>query len=306
MGSALDDSRTSLAPRPLWSIGDRAIFKADQRPAGKVHERAIGATLKEHRDVFVDRDEVRQLLARICLPASERWAFVVTGRAATTTTLALLFEAEFGVPFSVRARVESNPNESVGLHALMWHDVFSAALSLPRSLGNLAEDRTLERIAVVRHPANRAASAFHYLCRSNAEARWDFFADRVKMASMFGLNFETMAGKSNGFVRFLEYVAADFEENGRTRVNTHWRPQSLLIFPQQYRPTLIGKCEFYSRFQRELFERLDRPNHSTKQHLNRSDADTDSRRALFEDPAAARLVRQLYEDDFGLFGYESY
>jgi hypothetical protein len=27
---------------------------------------------------------------------------------------------------------------------------------------------------------------------------------------------------------------------------------------------------------------------------------------LFEDPAAARLVRQLYEDDFGLFGYESY
>jgi hypothetical protein len=27
---------------------------------------------------------------------------------------------------------------------------------------------------------------------------------------------------------------------------------------------------------------------------------------LFEDPAAARLVRQLYEDDFGLFGYEPY
>lgn len=299
-----DNDVSAVAPRGRWRNNDRAIFRTDLRPAGRLHNHAIDETARAFPGTFANRTEIRQFLARICLPASERWAFVVTGKAATTTTLALLFEAEFGLPFTVRARAAGNPNPDVGLHALMWHDVFCTALTLPRPLDSLAADSRVERVAVVRHPETRAVSAFLYLCRSHAEAREDFAGERARMAALFGFDFETMKDTSAGFVRFLEFVQDDLSTNGHAGVNPHWRPQSRLIFPAEYRPTLVGKVEAYAIFAGSLFERLERPAPSEVRHLNPGKRDRAARQALFEDPAAARLVRDIYHDDFASFGYE--
>lgn len=258
--------------------------------------------MAEFPGLFAGREEAQQLLARICLPASERWAYAVLPKAATTTTLSLLFEAEFGVPFTAKATMPTDPNPDTGLHTLMQHNIFTTALKLPRSLPDLAEDPRLERIAVVRHPEARAASAFEYVCHSNEEAKWFFFPDRAKMSALFGLNFETMARTSAGFVRFLEYVAADLATNPAFAVNFHWRPQARLVFPDLFKPTLVGKVEAYDGFRRALFERLGRPDPGATPFLN--SRPSDDRSHLFADPAARRLVREIYAADYEAFGYE--
>lgn len=289
--------------RKKWSVKDRQVFGYDDRPIGAIMHAAVEQTLREFPGTFEDRADARQLLARISLPASERWAFVVTGKAATTTTLTLLFEAEFDQPFSLRARSRGGLNPHEAAHALMWHDVFITALQLPRSLAELAAAPGLERIATVRHPETRAASAFEYLCRSYQRRSPDFHADRLKVAALCGLDFETMSGTTGGFVRFLDYVAADLATNPASTVNTHWRPQTLLIYPQAFRPTLIGRVEAFDTFRRELFARLDRPP-PAETRLNARRERDEARARLFRDPAARRLVRQIYQEDLEQFGYE--
>jgi hypothetical protein len=290
--------------RKKWSVKDRQVFGYDDRPIGAIMNAAVEQTLREFPDTFEDRADARQLLARISLPASERWAYVVTGKAATTTTLALLFEAEFDQPFTVRARIRGGLNPHEAVHALMWHDVFATALQLPRSLGELAGAPDLERIVTVRHPETRAASAFEYLCRSYERRSSDFHADRLRVAALCGLDFETMSGTAGGFVRFLEYVAADLATNPRSAVNAHWRPQTLLIYPQAFRPTLVGRFDAFGTFRRELFARLDRPLPATETRLNERREPDEARARLFRDPAARRLIRDIYEKDFEHFGYE--
>ena len=285
-------------------MNDRAVFGLDDRPIGTIMDAAVERTLREFPGTFEDRADVRQLLARICLPASERWAFAVTGKAATTTTLALLFEAEFGEPFSLRARSAGGLNPHEAAHALMWSDVFVTALQLPRSLADLAGAPGLERIATVRHPETRAVSAFEYLCRSNAQLSPDFYADRLRLAALFGFDFDTMSHTAGGFVRFLEYVAADLATNPAHTVNTHWRPQTLLIYPDEFQPTLVGRVEAFEDFRRELFARLDRPLPAAETRLNERDEPDETRATLLRDPAARRLIREIYEHDFERFGYE--
>ena len=297
-----DDDRATPVRKPVWSQSGRQIFAFDRRDLRAVADHAIAETRQAFPGRFESRTEVQHMLDRICLPASERWAYMVLPKAATTTTLALLFEAEFGVPFTARATMPTDPNPDTGLHSLMQHNIFTTALKLPRSLPDLAADPRLERIAVVRHPELRAASAFEYVCLSNDEAKWFFFPDRAKMSALFGLNFETMARSSDGFVRFLEYVAADLATNPVFAVNFHWRPQARLLLPDLFRPTLVGKVEAYGAFRRALFERLGRPDPG--ETPRRNGYASGDRGRLFADPAAQRLVRAIYATDYEAFGYE--
>lgn len=287
--------------RPVWSAGDNRIFASeDPRRRSQAAEHAVNETLNACPGVFQHRLEAHNVLARICLPASERWAFAITAKAATTTTLALLFQAEFGVPPPI-ARLPNDPNPATSHHYLTGHDIFSQALELPRSLPDLAEDPDLERIVVVRHPEDRAASAFEYVCASNDQSKWFFLPDRARMAALFGLDFTTMSRTANGFVRFLEYVHSSIEVQPRTSINIHWRPQAWLCFPNEFRPTLVGRVEAYDTFRRVLFERLDRPQPSGPVRLN--SPDRGDRAALYDDPAARRLVREIYALDYEAFGY---
>lgn len=297
-----DDDRAAPQRKPVWSHSGRQIFAFDRRNMRAVADHAIIETQRAFPGRFASSTEAQQMLNRIWLPASERWAYAVLPKAAATTTLSLLFEAEFGVPFTARAMLPSDPNPDTGLHALTEHNIFSTALKLPRSLPDIASDPRLERIALVRHPEARAASAFEYVCYANDDAKWFFFADRAKMSALFGLNFETMAHSSAGFVRFLEYVAADLATNPPFTVDIHWRPLARLVFPDLFKPTLVGKAEAYDAFRRTLFERLGRPDPGAAPHLN--SRPSDDRSHLFADPAARRLVREIYAADYEAFGYE--
>lgn len=291
-----------VAQKPVWAVDDRKIFAFDARDRRSVGDHAIAATRTAFPGRFRARTEAQHMLDRIVFPASQRWAYAVMPKAATSTTLALLFEAEFGVPYTMRATIPSDPDSGTSLHHLVDHNIFATALQLPRSLADVAGDDDLERIVVVRHPEQRAASAFEYVCHCNDEHMFFMFPDRAKMAALFGLNFDTMTRTSDGFVRFLEYVAADLATNPTFTNNIHWRPQTQLIYPDLFKPTLVGKVEQYGRFRKRLFHRLGRPDPGASTVRNRHRFEDDHR--LFDDPAARRLVRDIYADDFQAFGYE--
>ncbi|WP_281841517.1 hypothetical protein [Sinisalibacter aestuarii] len=109
---------------------------------------------------------IRSFLQLTILPPSQRWMFFSAGKAASSSTLNLLFEMEFGRPLSVHFDAPHDINPSAVVHQLANHGVFSRALKLGLGMPDLLA-LPAERLLVVRNPYARAVSAFRYLCRSD-------------------------------------------------------------------------------------------------------------------------------------------
>lgn len=251
-------------------------------------------------DRFPDTDAARRWLAQVILPPSRRWAFVSTGKNASSSTLRFLFEAEFGTRLTTRYAPERDINPSAVVHALADSEVFARALHQGLDAGEIAALPGCERICVARNPHDRLASAFAYLCRSQTEEKAWFLGPRLRLDAA-GFDWETMPGTAEGFRLFLRHVRAEMERLGPMGLDAHWRPQADFIQPEVFRPTLVGRVEDLDAFFAELAARLGAPPpEAGGRWENRQRAGEDP---LARDPEARRLVEEIYAADFEAFGY---
>jgi hypothetical protein len=270
--------------------------------SGKVpppeRRRAVTETLKDYPGHFATEDAARHFLMQIILPPSGRWAFISTGKNASSSVLRFLFRAEFGTDLTASYDSALDINPAAVVHQLAEHDVFSRATLLGLSARRICEARDIARLCVVREPGARARSAFRYLCRSDAEARAWFLGDRLRMDAA-GFDWRTMPGTLEGYRRFLHYIEAEIARVGAGEVNGHWRPQVDFICPEVFRPTLTGRMEALPAFFAELAARLDVAPPEVIPWENRQDATPD----LAQDAEARRLVERIFARDFEVFGY---
>ncbi|QDL94702.1 transposase (plasmid) [Paroceanicella profunda] len=263
--------------------------------------RAVAATRRAFPGHFPDAAAAAGFLFQVILPPSRRWGFISVGKNASSTTLRLLFRAEFGCDMTVQATPAHDINPAAALHMLVEHGVFTRAawqgLSAPDLLGARGPG---ERICVVREPFDRAVSGFRYLCRSHrARSLW-FARDRFRMNAALGFDWSRHPDTAEGFRLFLRYIAWQVETEGRDAVDAHWRPQATFIKPEVFRPTLTGRMEDMAGYCRSLSERLGGPPPDTDIRENRQ---PDPQQALRTDREARRLCEALYAIDYEAFGY---
>lgn len=197
-------------------------------------------------------------LFQIILPPSRKWGFLSVGKNASSTTLDLLFRAEFGHALSARVTPPHDINPAASMHMLVEHGVFTRALWQGLSVQDLFNPKKgpKERICVTRHPFQRAQSGFQYICKSH-EARTQWFAcDRFRMNALVGFDWDRLSNTVDGFRRFLDYITWQIETEGPDAVDAHWRPQTSFIKPDVFQPTITGRVEDMPAYVKLLSERL--------------------------------------------------
>lgn len=284
------------------SGGRGQLHAGPELPPARRTEQAA-ALRRAHPGVFPTPETAAHYLRRIHMPASGRWAFLNNGKAGTSSSRRFLFQLEFGVPLTVAWDVPDDINSDAVAHRLQGASgILRPALVVPD-----AEDRLAGalRLTTVRHPLERALSAFDYICRSHDLRHVWFVQDRLRMNAMVGFDWDRHPRTAEGLARFLAYVEQSVAESGAQSVDPHWRPQIDNILPAIYRPDLIGRLEDMGRFFRDIAERLGQelPEGGDRQPSNRQDRRSD-RDALLT-PANRRAVARLYAADFDWLGYEA-
>lgn len=278
-----------------------SVFLGPALPPGPATAQAE-AMRRAHPQDFPTADAAAQFLRSIHMPASLRWAFLNNGKSGTSSARRLLFRLEFGVPLTAEWDVPGDINSDAVVHHLQGPaGILRPALAIPEAAARLA---AALRITTVRHPLDRALSAFDYLCRSHELRHGWFAADRLRMNALVGFDWSRHPRTEQGFARFLDYVACIRAQAGAAAVDPHWRPQIENVRPALFRPDLVGRVEDMPGFFAALAARLDRP-------LPGDAADTASNRQHHRSDRAALLsagnraaIRALYAADFDWLGYD--
>ena len=230
-----------------------------KRVSPKRQATALRTTRQAYPAHFSDQGAAWNFLFQIILPPSRKWGFISVGKNASSTTLDLLFRAEFGHALSARVTPPHDINSAASMHMLMEHSVFARALWQGLSVPDLFDPKKgpKERICVTRHPFQRAQSGFQYICKSH-EARTQWFArDRFRMNAVVGFDWDRHSNTVDGFRRFLDYITWQIETEGPDAVDAHWRPQTSFIKPDVFQPTITGRVEDMPAYVKLLSERLD-------------------------------------------------
>lgn len=274
-------------------------------PAGWAAVRQeVEAVREKHVPALPTADAVRWFLDNIRMPRDVSWALKSVDKAGSSSCLRFLFELQFGVPLTVAADAAWDINPDAVSHLTFEAGVFRRPFDFEG--GTTALFETSLRLATVRHPSTRALSAFLYLCKSQElQSTW-FVNERLRLSALTGFDWTRHSRTPDGFVRFLDYVAASAEaaRNGGLSVNSHWRAQWDLIRPGLFRPDLIGRTETLADFFIEIAARLGRPlpENWVAPHTNRQGYDsTDS---FLGYPGVSDRLLALYRQDYEGFGYE--
>lgn len=252
-----------------------------------------------HPGVFASAEEARAFLGNICLPVSGLWAYAMTTKAASSSMKRLLFQLEFGQPLTTDVNDPDDLNGDAATTRLLdtrllarAHDVEDPAAALAGAL----------RITTVRDPALRAVSAFKHLCRAHARSDIPFYAERLHISALTGLDWAKDSYRSAGLERFLTFVDWAYDAGRTDLVDLHWRRQVDLIRPDVFRPDLTARVEDMTPFLHRIAERLGKPLPASfvMPHANASPAATG--RDLVT-PAAEALIRKIYAADYDAFGY---
>ena len=241
----------------------------------------------------------------IWFPPDRGWRYQLNGKSGNTFVLNLLFELEYGQPFSCHVAQAETGNQHPDFALFLtsqtglWGNTFQAGGTLEDVL-----DFPGLSLASVRDPYARALSGFFYLCRSHELGDRRFLPERIRMNALAGMDWDRDAGTPQGFARFLHYLKDSAEAFGAESLDPHWMPQALHIRPKIYRPDLIGRTEELDRFAKEVAARLDRPLPAGLEGLRRNASSRkDGRQDFYADPGLRGVVEQLYAADFELFEY---
>lgn len=257
---------------------------------------------KAFGDQFGSVAAQRSYLQLIVFPRSRAWRYQLNGKSGTTFMMNLLFELEFGQPFTTRVSVAESGNQhphfalfqmvNAGLlsNALREKDAFDAVRAFPGLT-----------LATVRNPYDRARSGFAYLCRSHDQADRRFLPERLRLNALTGFDWTRHPGTTEGFDRFLSYLEMVAAEFGAEALDPHWRPQALHIRPEILQPDLIGRTEALDQFAQQIAQRLNRPLPEQTGRLRTNRGENATGLALTPDQRAR--IATLYAADFDLFEY---
>lgn len=259
--------------------------------------------MQAHPALFPNSATARRYCGNICFPRSGRWVYQLNGKSGNSSTLALLFELEFGVPFGVKMVSPTNQHPDFALFELCRAGVFGNPLLQGLSLADFDALPGL-RIATVRNPFTRAVSSFLYLCRSQKLGDVRFVLERLRLQAIVGFDWAQHDGTPEGFLRFLDYIRLLQTQGTPDMIDAHWLPQVQHIQPAVYRPDLIGRTEDMAGFVAALADRLGQTAPQRLAARNRTPARPDLFARFYADPAAADLVRRIYAADFETFGYD--
>lgn len=258
---------------------------------------------------FSSQAAAKRYCGNLWFPKSKRWMYQLNGKSGNTFILGLLFELEFGVPFQAALSTKVNQHPDFALFQTCIAGVLANVAQRELSL-QAFQDMPALRLATVRNPFDRALSGFFYLCRSQTVGDQRFLTERIRIQAMTQFDWTLDPNTPHGFVKFLSYVAQMQAQGDPMLVDAHWLPQEKHIEPTIYKPDLIGRTEAMGGFARNIAARLetDLPE-EIETRLSRNESAnsatrTERRAQFYSDPEAANLVRQIYEQDFELFGYE--
>ena len=260
----------------------------------------LAAATKAFPLAFPKPGDALDFLSRIFVPASKRWAFLSNGKSGTSSTQHFLFQLEFGVPLTVALDHPDDVNPDAAVHRLHQANVLRKVIDLPQGIAVLPD---LLRLVTVRHPGDRALSAFFYLCATHDRAHPWMAEDRMRMNAMVQFNWNSDTRTASGYQKFLRYIDISQHHPGNLRVNPHWRPQILNICPDVYRPDLIGRTENLAAFFHAIADRLGQPLAPGWQ-APRANSQEKPDLSPFRTPATHDLLRRIYAADFAQFGYD--
>jgi len=266
---------------------------ADQRAATEPAHQA-----RPH--AFATRNRLHQYYLYIFTNPRLSWAFKPNGKAGTSSVLAFLHRLEFGVPITTACDDAFNPDQIV--HRLADAQLFAQLPAHPDVTdAQAALDATL-RLTVVRHPAARAVSGFRYLCRAHATGAAAFTAQRLRMSVLTGFDWERDCDTADGFLRYLDWVAAE-QALGGWMADSHFRPQVVNIRPEILQPHVVGRTEDMATFFRAVCARLDRPLPAGAEAAPPRNRQPGSGTALLTRAARARIA-DVFAADFDAFAYD--
>lgn len=255
-------------------------------------------------DRFGSVAAMRGFLQLIWFPRSRAWRYQLNGKSGTSFALNLLFELEFGHPFTTRVAASETGNQHPDF--ALFQQAEARLLSNPL---RVKETWTAFRafpgltLATVRDPYARALSGFVYLCRSHAMGDRRFLSERLRLNALAGFDWDCHPDTAEGFERFLQYLRDQATAFGAETLDPHWRPQALHIRPEITRPDLIGRTEALDVFARAVAERLDRPLPAALRDQRLNVTGGGARAGDLYDAGRRRLVEEFYAEDFALFDY---
>ncbi len=259
-----------------------------------------------HPEAFDSETAVARYLKLIVCPPSRRWRYQLNGKSGNTYALNLLFEIEYGCPFT--AALDQAGSGNLHPDFALFQLVSAGLLSTLSKLGDPIEEIDAFpglSLATVRNPWTRIVSAFFYLCRSHEVGDRRFLPERIRLNALCQFDWEKDTNTVRGFEKFVDYIDIVARDLGPDALDAHWLPQALHIRPDLYRPDIIGRTEALDRFAEEVQDALD-----VEQRVPVSRLRTNRRPGHGIDVAefvsssrVQEIVRRIYAEDFGRFGY---
>lgn len=259
-------------------------------------------TYRAHKELFPTRQMLRNWMKSTYAPPDLSWVFKTNAKAASSSTLAYLFQLHFGAPLNVGLQTPADPNPDTAAHRLRDAHVFRSLLD-HEGVEDVAETlATTFTFAVVRHPAKRALSAFRYICQANDAGSEKFLRDRLRLSALTGFDWGKHPGTQDGFIRFLNFIKSETPNAAITPVNTHWRPQVMNVQPGFLKPDLLGKTEDLPSFFNALSDHFGKPPQEVPHKNAQPHPDGPD---FLSDKIAKNLISQIYAADFESFGYDA-
>ena len=254
---------------------------------------------KAQPETFANRNRLHQFYLSMFVPRSLSWAFKPNSKAGSSSALAFLFALEFGQALTAAV---ANPFEGDTItHRLTDARLFARLPEHPDVTDVQASLGQCLRLTTVRHPATRALSGYRYICRAEQAGAEAFVHHRLRMTALAGFDWSRETGTPVGFLRFLDWVAAE-EALGGWMADAHFRPQCTNIRPEILRPDIIGRLEDMGAFYRAVCDRLGRtlPEGALPPRNRQPKIDP----APFLTVQARARIAEIFSADFAAFGYD--
>jgi hypothetical protein len=252
---------------------------------------------------FGSAEAALRFTRQVWFPASRSWRYQLNGKSGTTYVLNLLFELEYGAPFTcqVSAVTTGNQHPDFALFQLSQAGLYSNSVREEEDLAAFDGFKGLS-LATVRNPYSRALSGYRYICRSHEAGDRRFLAERIRMNALAGMNWDLHLNTPEGFGRFLSYIREQADTMGPESVDAHWMQQVLHIRPDIYQPDLIGRTDRLEAFSDEVAARLDRPRLQSDGPAHRNQTSGGSSvNDSYLTPERRRIIEEVYGPDLEFF-----
>lgn len=266
----------------------------------------LDAAFMGQRAAFPNKRMGRLYYKTWITPPSGRWAFKSNGKTGTSSALAFLFWAEFGVALTTKVATAGNLSSDVMPHMLDSLGAFRRA-HLRRDMEDLAAGLSESvRISTVRHPVARLLSGFAYICRSHEGSSEQFADERLRLSVLTGFDWTTEPHSAAGLEKFVSYIAGELADAPGKPVNNHWTPQHLTLRPDVMAYEVIGKTEDMGAFYADIAERfgLDRARAGAFGAKRKNENAGATRTQIEIAPSLRKEIETLFAADFDAFGYD--